>query len=100
MPCLRERRRSARLPPRPDAERYVHTARNLTFPMGDIVVGIGSHSLARDGPKVDFRPERRLRPRRRDDHQRSKSRTDAERWSSRPRMICEEGAGVPLGIAK
>ena len=23
---------------------------------------------------------------------------DAERWSSRPRMVCEEGAGVPLGI--
>ena len=46
MPCLRERRRSARLPPRLDAERYVHTVRNqslinLMFPMGDIVVGIG-----------------------------------------------------------
>ena len=26
------------------------------------------------------------------------STADAERWSSRPRMVCEEGAGVPLGI--
>ena len=23
---------------------------------------------------------------------------DAERWSSRPRMVCEEGVGGPLGI--
>ena len=40
----RVRRRSARRPPRPDAERYVHTARDLMFPMGDTAVGIGSHS--------------------------------------------------------
>ena len=51
MPCLRERRRSARLPPRPDAERYVHTARDLMFPMGDTAVGIGSHSFAIESPK-------------------------------------------------
>ena len=44
MPCLRKRRRSARLPPRPDAERYVHTVRELMFPIGDVAVGIGSHS--------------------------------------------------------
>ena len=27
-----------------DAERYVHTVRDLTFPIGDVAVGIGSHS--------------------------------------------------------
>jgi hypothetical protein len=51
MPCRRERRRSAWLPPRPDAERYVHTVRDLTFPIGDVAVGIGSHSLAGESPK-------------------------------------------------
>jgi hypothetical protein len=56
MPSRRERRHSARLPPRPDAERYVHTVRDLTFPIGDVAVGIGSHSLARNGPKGRFSP--------------------------------------------
>ena len=56
MPCLRERRRSARLPQRPDAERYVHTARDLMFPMGDIAVGIGSHKFAGEKPKGRFSP--------------------------------------------
>ena len=56
MPCLRERRRSARLPLRPDAERYIHTVRDLSFPIGDVAVGIGSHSLARNGPKGRFSP--------------------------------------------
>ena len=56
MPCRRERRRSARLPPRPDAERYVHTVRDLTFPIGDVAVGIGSHSLAGESPKGRFSP--------------------------------------------
>ena len=51
MPSLRERRRSARFPPRPDADRYVHTVRDLTFPIGDVAVGIGSHSLAGESPK-------------------------------------------------
>ena len=34
--------------PRPDAERYFHTVRDLMVPMGDVAVGIGSpaHSLA------------------------------------------------------
>ena len=48
---------SARLPPRPDAERYVHTVRDLTFPIGDVAVGIGSHSLARESPKGRFSPQ-------------------------------------------
>ena len=56
MPCLRERRRSARLPPRPDAERYDHTVRDLMFPMGDTAVGIGSHSFALESPKGRFSP--------------------------------------------
>ena len=33
VPSLRERGRSARLPPRPDVERYVHTVRDLMFPI-------------------------------------------------------------------
>ena len=37
--------------PRPDAERYVHTVRDLTFPIGDVAVGIGSRSLACESPK-------------------------------------------------
>ena len=42
-------------PPRPDAERYVHTVRDLTFPIGDVAVGIGSHSLAGERePKRSF----------------------------------------------
>ena len=56
MPSRRERRHSARLPPRPDAERYVHTVRDLTFPIGDVAVGIGSHSLAGESPKGRFSP--------------------------------------------
>ena len=56
MPCRRERRRSARLLLRPDAERYVHTVRDLMVPMGDIEVGIGSHSLAGESPKGRFSP--------------------------------------------
>ena len=51
IPCLRERRRSARLPPRPDAERYVHTVRDLMVPMGDIEVGIGTSSMSPQRPK-------------------------------------------------
>ena len=43
-------------PPRPDAERYVHTVRDLTFPIGDVAVGIGSHSLAGESPKGRFSP--------------------------------------------
>ena len=54
MPILRERRRSARLPPRPDAERYVHTVRDLTFPIGDVAVGIGSPLVSRREPKRSF----------------------------------------------
>ena len=42
--------------PRPDAERYFHTVRDLTFPMVDIEVGIGSHSLAGESPKGRFSP--------------------------------------------
>ena len=42
--------------PRPDAERYVHTVRDLTFPIGDVAVGIGSHSLAGESPKGRFSP--------------------------------------------
>eukprot|EP00966_Prymnesium_polylepis_P095207 2204576-Prymnesium_polylepis.1 len=56
MPSLRERRRSARLPPRPDAERYVHTVCDLAFPRGDIAVGIGGHSSARKSSKGRFSP--------------------------------------------
>ena len=41
--------------PRPDAERYLHTVRDLMVPMGDdVVVGIGSHSLAGESPKGRF----------------------------------------------
>ena len=62
MPRLRERRRSAQLPPRPDAdERYVHTVRDLMFTVGDVRRGARhrcSHSFARESPKVDFRPRR------------------------------------------
>ena len=50
MPSLRERRRSARLPSRPDAERYVHTVRDLMFPMGDIEVGIGGSLMSPQWP--------------------------------------------------
>ena len=43
--------------PRPDAERYLHTVRDLMVPMGDdVVVGIGSHSLAGESPKGRFLP--------------------------------------------
>ena len=35
--------------PRPDAERYVHTVRDLMVPMGDIEVGIGASSMRREG---------------------------------------------------
>ena len=44
--------------PRPDAERYVHTVRDLTLPIGDVAVGIGTHSLAGESPK-----SRRFSPR-------------------------------------
>ena len=37
--------------PRPDAERYFHTARDLMVPMGDIEVGIGSPLVSRREPK-------------------------------------------------
>ena len=36
--------------------RYVHTVRDLTFPIGDVAVGIGSHSLAGESPKGRFSP--------------------------------------------
>ena len=41
---------------RPDAERYtyVHTVRDLTFPIGDVAVGIGSCLLAGESPKGRF----------------------------------------------
>ena len=42
--------------PRPDAERYFHTVRDLMVLMGDIEVGIGSHSLAGESPKGRFSP--------------------------------------------
>ena len=35
--------------PRPDAERYFHTVRDLMVPMGDIEVGIGASSMRREG---------------------------------------------------
>ena len=56
MPSRRERRHSARLPPRPDGERYVRTVRDPMVPIGGRAVGIGSHSLARNGPKGRFSP--------------------------------------------
>ena len=37
--------------PRPDAERYVHTVRDLMVPMGDIEVGIGTSSMSSQWPK-------------------------------------------------
>ena len=40
--------------PRPDAERYVHTVHDLTFPIGDVAVGIGSCLLAGESPKGRF----------------------------------------------
>ena len=40
--------------PRPDAERYVHTVRDLTFPIGDVAVGIGSRLFAGESPKGRF----------------------------------------------
>ena len=40
--------------PRPDAERYVHTVRDLTFPIGDVAVGIVSCLLAGESPKGRF----------------------------------------------
>ena len=40
--------------PRPDAERYVHTVRDLTFPIGDVAVGIGSPLVSRREPKRSF----------------------------------------------
>ena len=46
----------ARLPPRPDAEWYVHTVRDLTFTTEDVAVYISSHSLARESPKGRFSP--------------------------------------------
>ena len=39
-----------------DAERYVHTVHDLTFPIGDVAVGIGTHSLAGESPKGRFSP--------------------------------------------
>ena len=35
----------------PDAERYVHTVRDLMVPMGDIEVGIGTSSMSSQLPK-------------------------------------------------
>ena len=43
--------RAAPLPPRPDAERYVHTVRDPMVPMGDIEVGIGTSSMSSQLPK-------------------------------------------------
>ena len=40
--------------PRPDAERYFHTVRDLTFPIGDVAVGIGSPLVSRREPKRSF----------------------------------------------
>ena len=37
--------------PRPDAERYFHTVRDLMVPMGDIEVGIGTSSMSSQLPK-------------------------------------------------
>ena len=37
--------------PRPDAERYLHTVRDLMVPMGDIEVGIGTSSMSSQLPK-------------------------------------------------
>ena len=37
--------------PRPDAERYFHTVRDLMVPMGDIEVGIGTSSMSSQWPK-------------------------------------------------
>ena len=51
MPCLRERRRSARLPPRCDAEQYVHTVCDLMFSIGDVEVGIGRSFMSPQWPK-------------------------------------------------
>ena len=47
----RERSHSEALPVRPDAERYAHRVGDLTLPIGDVAVGIGSHSLAGESPK-------------------------------------------------
>ena len=40
--------------PRPDAERYFHTVRDLMVPMGDVEVGIGSPLVSRREPKRSF----------------------------------------------
>ena len=56
MPSRRERRHSARLPPRPDAERYVHTVHDPMVPIGGIAVGIGGSLRARNDPKGRFSP--------------------------------------------
>lgn len=72
-----------------------------TFPIGDVVVGIGSRLLAparAPNQKVIFRPERRLRPRRRDVHRRSKSRSDAERHARALPAHHARSARPPLGI--
>eukprot|EP00966_Prymnesium_polylepis_P072734 1688809-Prymnesium_polylepis.1 len=63
MPSRRERRRSGAAPtatrPMPSGTVLSYGPRPEMVPMGDIEVGIGSHSLAAARPraqKVDFRP--------------------------------------------
>ena len=87
--------------PRPDAERYVHTVRDLMVPMGDIAIGIGSPLVSRREPKRSIltpRGERHLRPRRRDVHRRSNPRSDAERHPHALPAHHARSARPPLGI--
>ena len=102
MPSRRERRRSGARTAAPTATRCRAVLSYGPRPHGSYGRHRGRHrhvvyELA-IAQKVDFRPERRLRLRRRDDHKRSKSRSDAERHPHALPAHHTRSARPPLGI--